>query len=93
MSVTLQDMRRRLAADTVDYADVAALGPAVLPHLAELAAGPETVLACKAVYLASLIGGPDSTAIVAGAAGHEDPIVRIAAAAALRNLEWGAGQG
>ncbi len=83
MSVTMQDLRRRLLCEDVDYEDAAAFGRAALPHLAELAAGSDTVLACKAIYLASVIG---DEGIVRAAVEHEDPIVRIAASAAVRNL-------
>ncbi|MGQ0839583.1 HEAT repeat domain-containing protein [Actinokineospora sp.] len=88
MPVTMRDVRLRLDSEEVDYEGAAALGEDALPHLAELAESPDTMLVSKAVYLASLIGGARSAAIVAGAARHEDPIVRIAAASALRNLEW-----
>ncbi|UVS77718.1 HEAT repeat domain-containing protein [Actinokineospora sp. UTMC 2448] len=84
--VTMRDVRRRLDAEEVDYAEAAALGPDALPHLAELAAGADTMLASKAVYLASVIGGDGSAAIVSAAAGRGDPVLRVAAAAALRNL-------
>ncbi|MFC7613672.1 HEAT repeat domain-containing protein [Actinokineospora soli] len=87
--VTMQDVRRRLDADEVDYAEAAALGPDALPHLAALAVSDDTVLASKAVYLASVIGGDRSADIVAEAAQRGDPVVRVAAAAALRNLPVG----
>ncbi|GLZ39613.1 hypothetical protein [Actinokineospora sp. NBRC 105648] len=87
MPVTLQDLRQLLDSADVDFTDAAELGPAALPHLAELATHADTVLACKAVYLASVIGGPRSTEIILDAAGHDDPIIRIAASAALRNQE------
>lgn len=84
--VTMHDVRRRLDADEVDYAEAAGLGPDALPHLAALAEGDDTMLASKAVYLASVIGGDGSADIVSGAAERGDPILRVAAAAALRNL-------
>lgn len=84
--VTMHEVRRRLDADEVDYDEAAALGPDALPYLAELAHGDDMMLASKAVYLASVIGGGDSAAIVADAAERGDPVVRVAAAAALRNL-------
>ncbi|GAA2995216.1 hypothetical protein [Actinokineospora diospyrosa] len=86
MAVTIQHVRQRLSGAEVDYEYAAELGDDALPHLAELATRADTVLACKALYLASLIGGPRSTEIIAAAADHEDPIIRIAASAALRNL-------
>ncbi|GAA3051687.1 hypothetical protein [Actinokineospora globicatena] len=86
MAITLQHVRQRLSEPEVDYSAAAELGDDALPHLAELATRSDTVLACKALYLASLIGGPRSTEIIADAAEHDDPIIRIAASAALRNL-------
>ncbi|WP_026423055.1 hypothetical protein [Actinokineospora inagensis] len=86
MPVTLQHVRQRLSTAAVDYESAAELGDDALPHLAELVGDTDTVLACKALYLVSLIGGPRSNEIIAGATEHTDPIVRIAASAALRNL-------
>ncbi|RLK55239.1 hypothetical protein [Actinokineospora cianjurensis] len=86
MAVTMQHVRQQLSAQEVDYSTAAELGDDALPHLEELASRADTVLACKALYLASLIGGPRSTEIIASAADHADPIIRIAASAALRNL-------
>ncbi|WP_018683136.1 hypothetical protein [Actinokineospora enzanensis] len=87
MPITLQDVRRRLAGAVTDFDAASELGQAALPHLAELAAADDTVLACKAVYLAGRIGGPGSVEIITAAAEHTDPIIRIAASAALRTLE------
>ncbi|MGW5052309.1 hypothetical protein [Actinokineospora sp. NPDC004072] len=87
--VTMRDVRSRLDAEEVDYQEAAALGTEALPLLAELAAGEDSMLASKAVYLASVIGGEGSAAIVADAAERGDPILRVAAAAALRNLPVG----
>ncbi|OLR95397.1 hypothetical protein [Actinokineospora bangkokensis] len=70
----------------VDYDDAAALGPQAVPHLSTLVAGADTVLAAKALYLAGVIGGPAAKALLDAAAGHPDPIVRIAASAALRTM-------
>jgi hypothetical protein len=87
--VTMRDVRSVLDAAEVDYAEAASLGAAALPHLAELATGDDTLLAAKAVYLASAIGGDGSASIITEAAERGDPILRVAAVAALRNLESG----
>ncbi|PPK69119.1 hypothetical protein V5P93_001495 [Actinokineospora auranticolor] len=87
MLVTMREVRQRLTGADVDFDAATELGPDALPHLAELATTDDTVLACKAIYLASRIGGSGGTEIITRAAGHDDPIVRIAASAALRNLE------
>ncbi len=87
--VTMRDIRRALDAAEVDYAGAAALGSAALPLLAELATGDDTLLASKAVYLASVIGGDGSASIITEAAERGDPILRVAAVAALRNLTSG----
>lgn len=86
MPVTMHEVRERLDADEVDYAEAAELGAGALPHLAEIVAGEDTLLASKAVYLASVIGGDGSAAIVAEAADSGDPILRVVASAAMRNL-------
>lgn len=84
MSVSMEDVRKVLDPDEPDYAAAAQLGEDALPHLEELVRGNDPMLASKATYAASLIsGGADA---VATAADSEDPIVRVAAAAAARNL-------
>lgn len=84
MAVTMSEVRGRLEREDVDYTAAATLGEAALPHLAELAAGEDTTLATKAVYLAGVIGGPGAVEIITAAAESGDPIVRIAAAVAMR---------
>jgi hypothetical protein len=57
-----------------------------LPHLETLIEGDDPGLAAKAASLAGFIGGPGSTEVLAAAAQHEDPRVRVAAAGSARNL-------
>lgn len=84
MSVSMQEVRRVLDPEEPKYDAAAALGPEALPHLAELIRGDDEMLASKATYAASLIqGGVDA---VASAAESGNPIIRVAAAAAARNL-------
>jgi HEAT repeat protein len=84
----LDDVRAFVEPDEPDYAGAAlALGPDALPFLAELAAGNDPMLASKAVYLAGLIGGDDATPILERAAEHHDPVVRVALAATIQNVD------
>ncbi|HET9650017.1 MAG TPA: hypothetical protein VFP34_17540 [Microlunatus sp.] len=84
MTVSMEDVRKVLDPDEPDYAAASQLGEDALPHLEELVRGDDPMLASKATYAASLIsGGADA---VATAADSADPIVRVAAAAAARNL-------
>jgi len=83
----MQQVRAQLDRDEPDYPAAARLGPEAFPHLRQFAQGDDPMLASKAVYLASLIGTEQSVAIVNEAAGKPNPIVRAAAAGALRNLD------
>ena len=89
MAVTLQRVRALLDVDEPDYTEAAKLGADALPHLEKLVQAGDPMLASKAVYLASLIGGDASVDIVAAGAASHDPRVRVAAAAALRNMPEG----
>jgi hypothetical protein len=86
MSVTMEDVRAALAPEEPNYSAAAKLGPEALPHLARLAAEAEPGLAAKATYLASLIDSPRSAEVLRIAAQSPQVTVRVAAAAALRNL-------
>jgi HEAT repeat protein len=83
----MEEIRGWLDPDEVDYGRAARLGPDALPLLHELAQGSDVMLASKAAYLASLIGGEGSMAVLTAAARHSEPAVRVAAASGLRNLE------
>lgn len=84
MSLSMEDVRRVLDPDEPDYASAAGLGADALPHLEELVTGEDPMLASKATFAASLITGGSEA--VQTAARSEDPVVRVAAAAAARNL-------
>ena len=87
MSITIQEVRRRIDLDELDYPALAAeLGAEALPHLQVLAEGRDAMLASKATYLASLIGGEQSVRILEAAVQRPEPEVRIAAASGVRNL-------
>ena len=83
---------RYLDREEPDYeAAASALGPEALPELSRLVAEADVLTASKATHLASLIESPAANGVVEAAAGHPDPVVRVAAAAAVRNLTRQAG--
>lgn len=86
MPITMKDVRAWLDADEVDYENAKKLGSAAIPFLLELVQGGDLGLASKATYLASLIKGKESVAVLESAATRNEPVVRVAAAAAIRNL-------
>ncbi len=86
MAVTYEEVRSALEPDEPNYEAARQLGREAVPHLERLVAGDNPLLAAKAAYLASLIGGEDAHAVVAGAAASEHPTVRVSASAAARNL-------
>lgn len=86
MAVSMEDVRAALDPEEPDYEAAARLGEEAMPHLQELAGGPDPMLASKAVYLAGLIGGDDAGEIVLTAAHDDDAAVRVAAASSTRRL-------
>ena len=87
MAVSMEEVRAWLDVDEVDYPGAAAaLGPESLPHVRELARGPDVMLASKAVYLAGVISDAETVPILSEAAQHPDARVRVSAAAGLRHL-------
>jgi hypothetical protein len=86
MSVTIAKVRALLDVDEPNYAEAAKLGPQAVPLLETLVREGDAMLASKATYLASLIQSDRSLDVVKAAAESSDPVVRVAAAAALRNL-------
>jgi hypothetical protein len=87
MAVTIEQVRDALEPEEVNYRAAAQLGPEALPHLAELARGPDMMLASKAIYLASLIEGGQAEQILEEAAGNPEPVLRVAAATGLKNVK------
>lgn len=88
MAITMQDVRAWLDRDELDYpAAAAALGAGAVPHLKQLVQGRDPMLASKAAYLASLIRAPDALGVLELATTRGEAAVRVAAAAALRNLD------
>lgn len=87
MPITMKDVRAWLDAEEVDYPGAAAkLGAEALPYLQELAESEDAMLASKATYLASLIGGDQAVRILHTAASHQEAAVRVAAATGLKNV-------
>jgi HEAT repeat protein len=87
MAVTMDQVRAALDPEEPDYAQAASeLGADALPHLERLIVGDHPMLASKATYLAGLIGTERSVQAVERAARSGDTLVRVAAAAAARNL-------
>lgn len=87
MPVTAEQIRAVLDPEEVNYQAARELGPDALPQLAILARGPDMMLATKAIYLASLIPGPQADQIVEEAATRPEPVIRVAAASGLKNLK------
>jgi hypothetical protein len=86
MPVTRDQVVKFLNVDEPDYPSAARLGSGAVPYLQELARGPDPGLGVKAVYLASLIQGVGAADIIAEAAGRDDPLYRVVAAASLSRL-------
>jgi hypothetical protein len=86
MAISLDEVRRVLDPDEPNYKAAARLGTEALPHLQALVAGDNPMLASKAAYAASLLEDATGQEVVNAAARSADPTVRVAAAAAARNL-------
>jgi HEAT repeat protein len=89
MSITKQEVIKRLGADEPKYAALARMGPEAVPHLAALINGEDLGLAAKATYLASVIQTEEAIEVLAAAAMSPHAILRVAAAAGLRNVSGG----
>jgi hypothetical protein len=86
MTVTLEQVLQVLSPEEPDYSGAERLGSEALSHLITLVTGSDPMLASKAAYLASLIKSDQSADVLRIAAQSQDPIVRVAAAAGVRNL-------
>ena len=87
MAVSMAEVRRALDPDEVNYVAATTLGADALPHLQVLVETGDPGMAAKATYLAGLISGSGSEAVVALAAIHSDARVRASAASSASNLE------
>ena len=86
MTVTMKQVRQHLDPEEPNYPEAAKLGSEAIPHLEALVRSAEPMLASKATFLASMILSEGSEQVVRTAAQSPEPIVRVAAAAAVRNL-------
>ena len=86
MAVSMEDVRRVLDPEEPNYEAAAKLGTEALPHLQALVTGEDSMLASKAAYAASMLQGAAGEGVVRAAATSDNPVIRVAAAAAARNL-------
>jgi hypothetical protein len=86
MAIDMQDVKAILEPDEPDYAAAATLGVEALPYLQVLVHGDDPMIAAKAVYAASLLEGSLGLDVVRAGMQHSNPAVRVAAAAATKNL-------
>jgi HEAT repeat protein len=82
----MKDVRAWLNAEAVDDANAKKLGAAAVPFLMDLVQSGDLGLASKATYLAGLIKSKRSAAVLEAAATRNEPVLRVAAAAGIRNL-------
>jgi HEAT repeat protein len=87
MAVTMQQVLAQIDKDEPDYARAAKLGRGALPHVRQIIEADDPMLASKAAYLASLIGGADAIELLDQAANRREPEVRVAVAHALKNTK------
>lgn len=83
MALTLNNVRKLLAPDELDYAALARMGAQLLPHLNTLITRGNPHDASKAAYLSGLIRDPRAANLLRSAAKHRSAVVRAAAAGAL----------
>lgn len=91
MPVTREQVEEFLAGEEPDYeAAAAAMGADAIAALTEMVADPDPTTAARAASLAGFIGSqgaPDAVApVLAAAAAHADPVVRVNAAYAAAPL-------
>ena len=76
-----------LSAGEPDYVQAAVLGPAALPHLAELVLDGDEEVAPAAAYFAGLVGGEGAVPILSTALRADDPALRRAAAMGVARID------
>jgi HEAT repeat protein len=82
----MEQVINQLDREEPDYLQAARLGEEALPHLIALIQGSDLGLAVKAASLAGIINADQSPTALKMAAGHAQPVVRVAAAAAAFHL-------
>ena len=84
----IQQVKAWLDAEEPDYPAAArALGVAALPAITQLIQGGDLALATKATYLASLVPHPSAADALRVAQSRSEPLMRVAAASGIRNLD------
>ena len=86
VTIDLDQVRSWLDSDEPNYKKLATLGAQLLPHLSTLVKGTIVSRAAKAASLAGLIDNDKAVEVLSVAAKHPSPIVRLAAAGALRRM-------
>src|SRR5215207_6666628 len=87
MPVTKEQVIVERDTDELDYQALARMfGAEAIPVLRAIVNEDDPMRSSKATYLASMIAGDEGDAIVAEAAQHSNPVVRVAAAGAARDL-------
>lgn len=86
MAISMEQVRAALDPEEPRYSRAADFGPEALPFLEQLIDGDDVMLAAKATYLAGVIDGERSEALLKKAAQSAEPVVRVAAAGAARGL-------
>jgi len=86
----MADMRsqviRLLHQDEPDYRAGAELGDEAVEYLMEVVVGGDPLLASKATSLAGHIGSESAMAVIRAASSNREPVVRVAAAAAMARI-------
>ncbi len=86
MAIKMKHVRAALEPEEPDYDEAAKMGADALPYLETLVQGDDCGISAKAASLAGIIGTKGSKKVLKIAAQNSDPIVRVAAAAAARDL-------
>ena len=86
MPVTMEEVLALLDRDEPEYDEATKLGEEALPHLLTLVEAGEKGLASIAASLAGMIQSDRSVDVLESAAKSDEVIVRLAAAATLRNF-------
>lgn len=86
MPVTVEQVRSYLDAEEPDYSSAAQLGEGATEPLARIVQGTDVLLASKAAYLAGLIPAASSVEVLKLGAASSHAVIRVAAAAAIRNM-------
>jgi len=86
MAVSIEAVLAFLDQVEPQYGEAVRLGPDAVPHLRRLVQEEDPMRASKAAYLAGLIDGDESPAVLEQASQRDEPAVRVAAAYAAQHL-------